>query len=140
MELVEDRALIDVCLNCPYEACHAGKCSRYSKARRALMPERKTKLYYARGQWKSLRDWARVCGIASKTLRYRIVDCSWSVERALTEPTRAVRLYAARGTEMSVPEWALRLDVTDSMIYARLREGWSMERIVDHYERRRRTK
>lgn len=135
MEQVENRAMIEVCLNCPRRTCRPEKCTRYDEALRQLEPglTRKRKLYYAWGKWNSMTGWAHTYGISMKALYDRVVERGWSMERALSEPVRRGRRYVAQGMTLSVPEWSAALGISDDAIYARLRQGWDMERIVMHY-------
>ena len=135
MEQVENRTMIEVCLNCPRRTCHPVHCARYEAALRKLGPgvTRKRKLYFAWGEWNSITGWARACGISKKVLYDRVVERGWSMERAMSEPVRRGRQYVARGMTLSVPEWSAALGISDDAIYARLRQGWDMERIAAHY-------
>lgn len=84
-------------------------------------------------EWNSITGWARACGISKKVLYDRVVERGWSMERAMSEPVRRGRQYVAQGMTLSVPEWSAALGISDDAIYARLRQGWDMERIAAHY-------
>ena len=135
MELIENKAMIEVCLSCPRRTCHPVRCARYDEARRKLgiKPVQKGKKYFARGEWKSMSEWARVSGIHVKVLYGRVVKFGWSMEKALTVPVGEPRRYDAKGMSLTVPKWAEVLGISDVMIYARLRQGWDMEQIAAHY-------
>lgn len=139
MEQVENRALIEVCLNCTRKVCHPSRCKRYDAARQKIgkKPARKGAKYFARGEWRPLTEWARVSGISVKVLYGRVVKLGWSMERAISVPVNEHQRYAARGVEMTAPEWAKALGISHTLLYKHLRQGWDMERIAAHYGGRR---
>ena len=97
-----------------------------------------------RGETKLLTQWAKDLGIGFSTLRSRIEQRGWSVEKAFTTPVKPQkRLICYKGETHSLTEWADILGVSRSALYTRLNQyGWPVERAFETpmQEKRKRKK
>ena len=87
------------------------------------------------GRWVSVSELARRFNVSYPTLMRRLFKDGMPVEKALSVPTRRRARYTCNGEQVTVAEVARRLGVCQGTVYLHLREGWSMERIVDEYTR-----
>ena len=89
-----------------------------------------------KGVTKLLSEYAKECGLSSKTLRCRI-DAGWSMERALTEPLQEVKTsregepITYKGKTQSLKDWANELHINYYTLSNRINTlGWSIERTL----------
>ena len=94
-------------------------------------------------------DWAKETGISATTIRTRIDRFKWSVEKALTTPPfgtmngprrrerppvkNSKRAVTYNGETFTVPYWAQRFGISAAAMYYRLRLGWTIDQIREHY-------
>lgn len=72
----------------------------------------------------SLGELSEKSGIHRDTLRVRIFDCGWSVERAITERVeKKVTQITYQGKTQSIRKWAKEFDIHHSTLSLRLRKG-----------------
>lgn len=57
----------------------------FTTIRKNTWNQRKTVFIEWKGESRPLQEWAEIIGVSDKTLRSRIFDYGWSVERAMTE-------------------------------------------------------
>lgn len=86
-----------------------------------------------RGQTKNLHAWAEELHFSSGTLDSRLRS-GWSAEQILTTPLgrkrrkpRGIHMLTYNGKTQSVAAWEAEMGLGRSMIYKRLRRGWSLE-------------
>lgn len=97
---------------------------------------RKTRLLSYNGETYSLNAWARKLGITHSALRVRLEN--WTLEKALTEPPtpskeRTAKILSHDGHVLTVKEWSLKLGMPYSTLCYRLRQGLSIEQIIECY-------
>ena len=61
---------------------------RWATPKEQCNNRRSNRVIKYKGQEKTMGQWAHKYGIEKTTLRHRIVNRGWSIERALTEPVR----------------------------------------------------
>ena len=77
-----------------------------------------------KGLTKTLVEWAEDIGINETTLRHRILDYKWSVEKSFTSPTIGLKkLITINGKTLSLHEWANELGITRQTMRKRLKKG-----------------
>lgn len=80
------------------------------------------------GETKTLAEWAWEIGIDWFTLRNRLDNLGWSVEKALTTPSLTARRYEVDGRKLTLIEWSVRYDIPLDTLRSRLNKlGWSAE-------------
>jgi len=134
MEQVEDRAVIEVCLNCPRKTCPSGDCARFRAARIGKRPEdvRRGREYQANGQWKTLSEWAALCGMPASTLRTRLKK-GWRLERAMSEPVKpnGQDTFEAFGEAHTLREWAQIRGISQNALSSRIYAlEWPIEKAL----------
>lgn len=143
MDYAEDRALIDVCLNCPFVRC-AGQCARYDAARRRRGKKqmgRPGKLYELNGVRRPLSEWAAALGITVNALDKRLKG-GMTFAQAVAYPTKwhGGRAYEAFGESRTLREWAEHVGIPLTTLKSRLYAGWDIERALYASDQRRRGK
>lgn len=61
---------------------------RWAPIEEQALNRRTSRRYCFNGEVKVISEWAKITGIYYETLRKRLVEYGWSVEKALTEPVR----------------------------------------------------
>jgi DNA-binding protein Fis len=94
--------------------------------------KRNTKIYEFDGKKLTLPEWEKETGINEGTLRSRLVDMGWSVEKALTTPANDfVCVLEYQGKSMTLAEWSKELGIDAGTLNARLKDyGWSVEKTL----------
>jgi len=88
------------------------------------------------GVQKTVAEWARDVGMSPLLLRRRIED-GWSIEDALTKASRGVRikrddpLLTSGHRTQRLSEWAAEKGIEPATMHARIRRGWSDEKVVE---------
>lgn len=94
---------------------------------------RKTTLYEAFGEVKSLPAWARDarCNVSLVAIHGRL-KLGWDLERALTTPTTTARTRFAFGEAKTLADWGKdpRCAVPLQTVKSRLKCGWMLERAL----------
>lgn len=89
------------------------------------------RIYEARGEQRTLREWSEITGISLSTLNTRINLYDWSVERAVTEKIghfgRCGKEYTINGVTRSLAHWAKDAGISTHAIHERLSRGWPVE-------------
>lgn len=89
------------------------------------------RLYEARGEMRTLREWSEITGISITTLNTRINVYDWPVERAVSEKIgpfgRRGKEYTVNGETRSVSQWAKLAGISCSVAYTRIASGWPIE-------------
>lgn len=144
MELIENKAMIEVCLNCPRRTCHPVHCARYEAARtgknqdaeqagRIRKARRRGKEYEANGQCKTLPEWAAECGIDANTLRYRVCNRGWSLEHAMSASLKSngSEDFEAFGETHTLREWAKIRGIPQNTLRSRIYSNkWPIEKAL----------
>lgn len=144
MEQVENKAMIEVCLNCPRKTCRSGICARYraalagknqdtEQAGRKRQTARRGKEYEANGQWKTLPEWAAECGIDANTLKYRVCNRGWSLEHAMSAPLKSngSEDFEAFGETHTLREWARIRGIPQKTLSSRIYSNkWPIEKAL----------
>lgn len=92
------------------------------------------------GRTQCIAAWAEETGIGFNTIRLRIKNHGWSVERALTTPPtspadragmqyKTAKKYAHDGHDRTLREWADALGVSEMLLRQRLQRGMSFDRV-----------
>lgn len=89
-----------------------------------------TKYYKHNGETHTLREWAEITGIESKTIQNRIHVGHWSVERALTTPTSVNHEYELNGEKHTLREWSEITGIPMRILEQRRYKKWSVERML----------
>lgn len=77
-----------------------------------------------KGQTKCLTEWAEILNINQATLRHRICDYGWSVEKAFNRPIIGQsRMITINGKTQKLHEWAEELGITRHTMRKRLKLG-----------------
>jgi hypothetical protein len=101
---------------------------------------RNTHLVTYRGETRPLIEWADILGLKQSTLRCRLDDYNWDVEKAFSEPTGKHRHRAAieyRGKTQSLREWSKELGIPYKALHARLfSRGWDIDKAFNQTLRR----
>ncbi len=97
---------------------------------------RKTRRLTHNGETHGLNEWARILGITHGTLKWRLDN--WSLDKALTEPPTpskesAVKTLSHGRHVLTVKEWSHKLGMPYSTLCYRLRNGLSIEQIIERY-------
>lgn len=82
------------------------------------------------GKTQTVSEWAEESGIKPATLRQRLVESDWSIERALTQPVDPLnrrKFYEYNGITKSLSEWARDAGLDMKLLWARLKAGWDFE-------------
>ncbi len=84
--------------------------------------------YTYRGETRCLREWARILGANEGTLRSRLLNLGWSVERAFGSvgPSNR-RMFDVDGEQVHLSELARRIGVKPSIFHGRLKRGMTVE-------------
>jgi len=88
--------------------------------------KRSNRLIAFNGETLTLTQWARQGGIRAETLRQRLDEWSWPLERALLTPANKPPLISSR----MVAQWNRELGL--SVLGRRLTSGWPLDRAVEH--------
>lgn len=99
---------------------------------------RSNRLLTLNSQTKTIAEWSVITGIASTTIRQRLDQNKWSVEKSLTTPVVKSKKRVARpsimltlnGETHSRPEWANLTGIPLSTIRGRLKNGDSVEQAL----------
>ena len=67
---------------------------------------------------------------------YAPENCKWATTKEQSNNKRTTVIVEFGGLSMSVREWASRQGIKHSVLYRRLREGWSVERALQQKARR----
>lgn len=87
------------------------------------------------GTTKTRMQWSEEFGVPYTTIRSRI-NSGWTPEKAVSEPIRKqekgniVGNLEFRGKSQSVKEWALDIGLKPSILYLRIKLGWSVEKTL----------
>lgn len=121
------------CLVCAREQGDAFR-ARMAASRPRTRPDRVGPRYQLGGESLSLGQLSARSGIAPTTLRQRIVQLGWTIERAITEPSSTYRdaaRYEFAGEKLSLHQLAKRSNgIERHTIYYRLTHGWPVERAI----------
>jgi len=109
---------------------------RWASKKEQSQNSRKSRMLTYKGETLCLLDWAKRLGITHSTLRVRLDQ--WTIEKALTEPATppkesTSRIISHDGCTLSVKEWAIKLEMPYSTLCYRLRQGLSIEKIIESY-------
>ncbi len=109
---------------------------RWASKKEQSQNSRKSRMLSYNGETLCLLDWAKRIGITHSALRVRLDN--WPIERALTEPAMPSKASTAKtlshdGCTLSVKEWASKLGIPYSTLCYRLRQGLSIEQIIERY-------
>lgn len=129
----DSQAMIDMCLTCRRKRC-SGNCTAVRFAGAADVGE--GELYTLRGLSLTLMEWARRFDMDLATLWVRVKRKGWGLERALNTPVRDKRRkysLAVGGKPVSMVELAARCNVCIGTVEYRVKQGWTGDRIVEHY-------
>ncbi len=105
---------------------------RWATAKDQANNRRSSRRITWKGERKTVAEWEDATGVSQFTIRRRIDDFGWSINKALsTKPSREVkstnRWISFRGERMTVAQWARATSLTKSAIGRRLDRGWSVE-------------
>lgn len=105
---------------------------------------RTTRWITYQGRTMCMKDWANELGV-HPALILRRLQRGWDVERALTEPAGEQHLpppeptrLTFNGETLTLTEWSERLGVALGTLQARVKRGWSTERVLTAPSRFRR--
>lgn len=89
------------------------------------------------GVTQSIKDWAKMLGIANSTLRSRLYCYKWSLEDTLTLKPRerkihsSPKLFTYNGKTQSIYAWAKEMDIDYECLRSRLtRTNWSTKKAL----------
>lgn len=92
---------------------------------------RRNRVMEFNGERRTLAEWAKWAGLTWYTLRSRLDNYGWSLERALTNPAETATLYEFQGKALSLRQWAQEAEMDYETLSARIRKlGWSVERAL----------
>lgn len=110
---------------------------KWSTRTEQSLNRRSNRILEFRGRKQAMILWAKEFGIPRLTLKKRIDNLGWDLERALTTPVAfdgtarpRERLITANGVTKRVSAWAKDLGCTPAAITSRLEAGWPPERAV----------
>jgi hypothetical protein len=88
------------------------------------------------GKRLTLEDWSNLTGISTGTLRQRILDYRWPLQRALTEPPgtqrSSNRWITYRGETKTAVEWSRHFGVSYQTLRTRLNKlQWPVEKALE---------
>lgn len=109
---------------CP-ENCRWATISEQSNNRRSNV------LLSAYGVTHTMAEWARVVGISTELIWYRL-NHGWPVEQAINIPAKKYRnqTYTCGKEAHTITEWSKITGLTAQCIRSRLNRGWSIERAL----------
>ncbi len=82
--------------------------------------------YYGREQ--TLTQWCEELDLNYKTIRRRIIDFNWDVDRAFTEDTKWV--YEFNGEKLTLREWSVKLNIPHSTLESRIHNlKWPLDKV-----------
>lgn len=107
---------------------------RWATKKEQSQNSRKSRMLSYNGETLCLLDWAKRLGITHSTLRVRLEQ--WPIEKALTAPATpskksTAQMLSINGETLSLKEWAHKLRMPYSTLCYRLRQGWSIEEILE---------
>jgi hypothetical protein len=110
---------------------------KWSTRTEQCLNRRSNRILEFRGRKQAMLLWAKEFGIPRLTLKRRIDDLGWPLEKALTTPVAfdgtarpRERFITANGETKRLSEWARDLGVHPTAITSRIQQGWSPERAV----------
>ena len=80
----------------------------------------------------TVMQWSRETGIGESTIRQRLDDYKWSIEKTLTTPARNIDISKIlfNNKEQSLSDWCKELNLNYFAIWNRLAKGWSIEKTL----------
>ena len=96
-----------------------------------------------RGRKQNLSRWSKELSLPYNLLNQRINVLGWDVERAFTlvppkppiaeipEINSVEKLFEYDGRKLSILQWASEVGLNSTTIYARIKAGWPMERVLN---------
>jgi len=103
---------------------------RWTTRKEQSYNRRTNRLITYKGETHCLLTWAKKTGVGWSTLRRRICELDWSIEKALTTPTRKALSITFSGETKTLAEWARTLRTEDNTLYRRFYRGWSVEKTL----------
>lgn len=91
----------------------------------------KPKKYTFEGKSLTLKEWSKVTGISQSSLKSRMNDYNWSIEKTLTTPFNPSTTYTYGGKTLSLKDWGEELGIAEITLRKRLSDlGWSLEKTL----------
>lgn len=87
------------------------------------------------GETHCIAEWAEITGLKAVTIKRRIMTYKWSVEKTLTTKPKWNK-YTYNGQSKSKREWAKIFGINYSTLKSRLRKGFTMEQILNDFNRK----
>ena len=84
------------------------------------------------GKTRCISEWVEITGIPKDTLRLRLGNSKWSVEKAMTTPVRKLRRLLTFCNETHpISVWSKIIGVNRDTLQRRLdKQGWSLKRAL----------
>jgi hypothetical protein len=93
--------------------------------------KRNSKWLTYNGETKTQAQWAHTLDIDPRVLHDRLTRGGWDLERAVTTYLNgSVELLTFKGESKTKTQWENALGFKRGLIYARMRKGWSIEKIL----------
>lgn len=87
--------------------------------------------YTYNGETKCLTAWAREYGLKPITLRNRLKDLGWTIEKALSLPSNGTKKIVYNGIHESLSYWAEKYNLNPNTLGKRIYGlGWSIEKAL----------
>lgn len=110
---------------------HKGYCKencRWATTVQQANNKQRNRIVEFKGEKKTLAEWAETIGIGWYTLRSRLDNYGWDVERAFTERVHSDVLHTFRGRSKTLPAWCEEFGQSYDLVKARLSKlNWSLE-------------
>lgn len=92
---------------------------------------RRNRIVEYKGERRTLAEWAKWAGLTWYTLRNRLDNLGWPLEKALTAPVETATLYEFQGKALTLRQWADAAEMDYETLSARIRKlGWPIERAL----------
>jgi hypothetical protein len=92
--------------------------------------KRNNRLIEWNGRTQTMVQWERELGFREGTLKNRLDQNNWTVERAMTTPVRTKKKITYNGKTQAIDEWAEEYGLTPAMLRSRLNLGIPFETAI----------
>lgn len=94
--------------------------------------KRNNRLITYNGRTQTFSQWCEELGINPKTMKSRLDQGGWSIDRAFSTKDNAnVKLITYNGVTKSVSDWCKDVGLSSSTFYYRLNRGWPIEKALE---------
>lgn len=104
---------------------------RWAVTKQQANNQRRNRCIDFNGERLTLSEWADRTGLGWSTIRNRLDQYGWSVEKALTTPPTLAALYEFNGRKQTLREWSVECRIDLETLVSRVRKlGWSIDRAL----------